>query len=116
MNRLLDEEEHTTSSYDDYAHEDILCLTDGFDQCFNPYVNPALKEYLEKQIAVTDDNFDKIFKNIFLCLTRILKSIDMWEKELGKDGYFRFIEQFIDLDACLEEGPTFFFYDDTINK
>lgn len=50
----------------------------------------------------------KILIKFFLCLTRILKSIEMWEKVYEKDGYFRFIEQYIDVEAYIEEGPAFF--------
>lgn len=116
MNQILNQEDHDTSEYSDYAHEDLLCLADGVEQICNPYANIELKKYLEQYIQVNDDNYGKIFKNVLLCLVKTIQSIDMWEKELGKDGYFRFIEQFIDLEACLQEGPEFFFFEDTFSK
>lgn len=116
IHRILDVENHESSDYSDYVTEDLLCLADGVEQICNPYVNIALKEYLQNYIQINDENYDKIFKNVLLCLTRILKSIDMWEKQLGNNGYFRFISQFISIEGCLEAGPEFFFNDKTLEK
>ncbi len=117
INRIFDYESQDTSDYSDYAHEDILSLADGLEKMCNPYVNEQLYKYLSQYIDLEDENqFDKLFKNIFLCLSRVLVSIDKFEKELGKDGYFHFISQFIDLDACIESGPAFFFNEHTLNK
>lgn len=80
---IVEENDNSTTVeyYNDYVHEDILCLTDGFDQYFNPYVNPPLKEYLEKQISVSNENFDKIllvFNTYFKVYWNVGKSI--WER------------------------------------
>ena len=117
MNRLLDLKNHYTSDYTDYAHEDLLCLADGLEQMCNPYVNPQLYDYLSEFVDLKDESqFDYIFKNVFLCLTRVLVSIDTFDKEFGVNGYFRFISQFLDVRACIEDGPDFFFNDKTLEK
>lgn len=117
LNRLLDFKNHYTSDYTDYAHEDLLCLADGLEQMCNPFVNPQLYDYLSEFVDLKDESqFDHIFKNVFLCLTRILVSIDTFDKEFGVNGYFRFISQFLDVRACIENGPDFFFNDKTLEK
>lgn len=117
INRILDFMSDETSDYRTYVHEDLLCIAYGVERCCNPYVNPELYEYLQNQIALKNkDNYDKIFKNVLLCLSRILESIDYWYKELGADGYFRFIEQFINLDEYYIETTEFFFNDETLDK
>ena len=117
LNRLLDFKNHYTSDYTDYAHEDLLCLADGLEQMCNPYVNPQLYDYLSEFVDLKDESqFDYIFKNVFLCLTRVLVSIDTFDKEFGVNGYFRFISQFLDVRACIENGPDFFFNDKTLEK
>lgn len=116
IQRLLDIQNHDTTDFSDYVHEDLLCFADGLEQICNPYVNEHLEKYLSQYIEIDDHHYDQIFKNVFLCLARILKSIDRWDKELGKDGYFNFIEQYIDVDGCIEEGPEFFFNEATLLK
>lgn len=117
MNRLLDLKNHYTSDYTDYTTEDILSLADGLEKMCNPYINPQLYDYLSKFVDLKDESqFDYIFKNIFLCLSRILVSMDRFEKDLGKNGYFRFISQYIDLEACIDDGPAFIFNENTLKK
>lgn len=116
IQRILDQENHETSDFTDYVHEDLLCLADGLEQICNPYANVHLMKYLKQFIEVDDEHYDQIFKNVLLCLVRILKSIDKWDKEFGNNGYFKFIERFIDVDACLEDDPEFFFNDKTLSK
>lgn len=117
INRLLDLKNHYTSDYTDYAHEDILSLADGLEKICNPYMNPQLYDYLSQYVDLKDETqFDYIFKNVFLCLSRILVSIDKFEKELGKNGYFHFINQFIPVEKCIENGPEFFFNEKTLQK
>ena len=117
INRLFDLKNHYTSDYTDYAHEDILCLADDLEEICNPYMNPQLYDFLSQYVDLKDESqFDYIFKNVFLCLARILVSIDKFEKELGKNGYFHFINQFISLKAYLKNGPKFFFNEKTLQK
>lgn len=117
INRILDFMNDESSDYSTYAHEDLLSLATGIEQCCNPYINSRLYKYLENDIDLNDkDNYEKIFKNVLLCLARILESIDFWHKELGSNGYFHFIGQFIDSDEPIFDGPEFFFNEKTLDK
>ncbi len=42
-------------------------------------------------------DFDKILSpaEIIKCLKRVRKSVEMWQKEGGRRGYFNFIDQFL---------------------
>lgn len=69
IDRLINEESNNTSDYTDYAHEDILCMADDLEMGCNPYINDDIGNYLIDFIDVNEeDNFDTIFKNVFLCL------------------------------------------------
>ncbi|WP_294581512.1 hypothetical protein [uncultured Thomasclavelia sp.] len=117
INRLFDLKNGHTSDYTSYGHEDILSLADGLEQICNPYVNPDLYDYLAKFVDLENQaNFSYIFKNVFIVLARILDSIDYHEKRSGKDGYFNYISQFIILEKYIDDGPGYFFNDDTLEK
>ena len=97
MNRLLDIENQDSTDYSDFAGEDLLYMADGLEEICNPYINEELEKVLKPYVNIHEpQNFDYIFKNVFLCLNKVLDSIDFWDKEFGKDGYFRYIRQFMD--------------------
>lgn len=117
INRLFDIETHDTSDYSDYASEDLLYMADGLENICNPFVNEEIATILKPYVNIQDDrNYEYIFKNVFICLTRILESITFWDKEFGKDGYFRYIQQFINADQVMNHGPMPFFNDQTLQK
>lgn len=106
-----------TSDYTDYAHEDILSLADGLEQICNPYKNPHLYKYLSQYVDLEDKSqFSYIFKSVFISLANVLDNIIYCEKRAGSDGYFDFISQFIDIEECIDDGPVFFFNDETLKK
>lgn len=113
IRRLFDLESHETTDYRDYVHEDLLCLADGLEQICNPYVNKALYSYLSDFIDLEDPNqFDHLFRPVFLVLSLCLENIDKFEKRFGKDGYFCFISQYV----VQGDEPSFFFDEDTLKK
>ena len=117
MNRLLDIENQDSTDYSDFAGEDLLYMADGLEEICNPYINEELEKVLKPYVNIHEpQNFDYIFKNVFLCLNKVLDSIDFWEKELGKDGYFRYIRQFMDSYRIMEDGPILFFNEKTLQK
>lgn len=117
MNRLLDIENQTTTDYSDYAGEDLLYMADGLEEICNPYLNEELEKILKPYVDIHDpQNFEYIFKNVFLCFVKVLESIDFWDKELGKDGYFRYLRQFMDVNRIMADGPTLFFNEKTLHK
>lgn len=117
INRLLDIEEGITTDYSDYATEDLLYMADGLEYICNPYVNEAVAKVLKPYVDINNkDNYEYIFKNVFICFLRILDSIEFWDKEFGVDGYFRYIKQFINIDKMSEQGPVIFFDQNTLFK
>lgn len=117
INRLFDLKNGYTSDYTDYAHEDILSLADGLEQICNPYKNPHLHKYLSQYVDLEDKSqFSYIFKSVFISLANVLDNIIYCEKRAGSDGYFDFISQFIDIEECIDDGPVFFFNDETLKK
>lgn len=117
INRLLDIETQDTSDYSDYASEDLLYMADGLEDICNPFINEEIEKLLKPYVNIHDDiNYEYIFKNVFVCLARVLDSISFWDKEFGKDGYFRYIQQFIDANQVMNNGPMLFFNDQTLQK
>ena len=53
---------------------------------------PLLDEY--GNAATLDENALKV-SEVVACLKRVRKSIQMWQKEAGRRGYFAFIDQFL---------------------
>jgi len=116
IDRILNFEHHIKSDYKYYTYEDILCLADGLEQILNPYINQNVKEVIEKSVEVNDENYHRIFKSVLLCLSRMIKNIEFWDKQYGKDGYFRFLSQYINPQEVIEEGPGIFFNETTLDK
>ena len=117
MNRLLDIENQETTDYSEYTHEDILYMADGLEQICNPFVNEELEKFLRPYVNIHDlQCYDYLFKNVFLCMSKVLDSIDFWDKEFGKDGYFRYIRQFMNVNHIMNDGPQFFFNENTLSK
>lgn len=110
-------ETQDTSDYSDYGHQDIVFMVDGLEIGCDPYINDELKDFLNEFIDVDNtNNFDKIFKNVFLCLARIIESIDLWDKELGKDGYYKFIGQTMFDRGFTVNADGFIFNDKILQK
>ncbi|MCD7840728.1 MAG: hypothetical protein LUG46_08900 [Erysipelotrichaceae bacterium] len=117
INRLLDIKDQTTSDYSDYASEDLLYMADGLEYILNPYKNEEVANIIQSNADINDmNNYDYIFKNVFLCLDRILDSIRLWDKEFGVDGYFRYIKRFMNTSYIAGHNPELFFNDKTLLK
>ncbi|MCD7892995.1 MAG: hypothetical protein LUG60_04755 [Erysipelotrichaceae bacterium] len=117
INRLLDVKDQTTSDYSDYATEDLLYMADGLEYILNPYKNEEVAKIIQPYVNINDHgNYDYIFKNVFLCLNRILESIQLWDKEFGVDGYFRYIKRFMNTNYIANHNPEMFFNDKTLSK
>jgi len=60
----------------------------------DPFYNEELKSALSKDIDLEDKKTrEKIFEVPVKCLLRIKKSVEMWIRELGNYGYFKFLEE-----------------------
>jgi len=80
---------------DEFRNEDNSRLEQALLMAIDPFTNKELQAVLEDGADV--DWEDKEFLRRFyaepvLCLLRIKKSIDTFEKRMGADGYFEFIE------------------------
>ena len=88
-------EENDTS---EFRNEDNERLEKALLMAFDPYTNKDIMEVLKKQFRInelTQEILKKYYKNPVMSLLRIKESVDTWEKQLGMDGYFNFIEDFI---------------------
>ncbi|MEX2459837.1 MAG: hypothetical protein WD469_00820 [Paenibacillaceae bacterium] len=66
-------------------------LLQGLLMSFDPYTNQEIGEL----VKINDHGFDtkEYFGDPIKCLLRIQKSIQLWNEEWGKNGYFIFIER-----------------------
>ena len=54
----------------------------------------SLKSTASIDLENTDD-LHNFYQEPVICILRIKESIDTWEKNLGANGYFEFIEKFM---------------------
>lgn len=60
----------------------------------DPFYNEELKTVLSKDNDLDDRKTrEKIFEIPVKCLIRIQKSVEIWIRELGNYGYFKFLEE-----------------------
>ena len=60
---------------------------------FDPFTNAELRAIAEKEYDLNSaDELEKYFKVPVMCLLRIKKSIELWTKDYGSDGYIYFLE------------------------
>lgn len=59
---IFDEIDQKTHRYEDYVEEDLHFLAKNILYCSDPYLNPALKEYMNSVIEVKPDNNERLFK------------------------------------------------------
>lgn len=90
-------EKCTGDTYDveNFRDEDTARLEHALLMAFDPYTNTEVKAALWEQFG-TDDPSEKELRDYYkvpvMCLIRIRDSIDLWEKNMGSNGYFEFIE------------------------
>lgn len=61
---------------------------------FDSFTNQEIFDIVNKIYDLnTPDNLIKYFDTPVKCLLRIERSIELWTKELGANGYFEFIEE-----------------------
>lgn len=68
-------------------------LAKGLLMSFDPFTNEEIREAL-KDIYDLDskEELETYFKEPVMCLLRLEKSIEMWLKARGNNGYFQYIE------------------------
>ncbi len=103
---LFDIREYFTGELADlsnFRNEDNARLEHALLYAFDPFTNPEIVSAMEEfdtPITLEDlkgnrDICKNYYREFILCICRIKRSADMWIKELGSDGYFTFLNQFI---------------------
>ncbi|MEL7566329.1 MAG: hypothetical protein AAGU27_15800 [Dehalobacterium sp.] len=77
--------------YDRFAGAENQAFLHGLLMSFDPYTNQEIEEI----VVESDPNFDtkEYFKLPVKCLLRIEKSVQLWTREWGRNGYFEFFEK-----------------------
>ena len=90
---------------DQYLTEEVEVFVSGLLMAFDPFVNEEIMS-----IVSSDETFDassaesmhEFYKTPIKCLLRIEKSIEIWTKEFGANGYFAFLEK--TMGSMVEDG------------
>lgn len=99
-----------------FRNEDNERLERAMLMAFDPQSNDKVKAVIEATYGpegMPDDQRQVHYGTMVQCLLRIKDSVDFWEKNLGPDGYFDFIEPQIadlistsDMDFCVVGGDS----------
>lgn len=95
---LFDAKSHYTNEeipLDQFRNKDNEKLEIALLMAFDPFTNPAIYNALTAAINIDLNNLDCLhdyYAEPVKCMLRIKHSIDTWEKQLGANGYFNFIE------------------------
>lgn len=74
--------------------EENRVFLEALQMSCDPLYNEELKTALSKDFDLDNmKNREKIFEIPVKCLLRIKKSVEMWIRELGNYGYFKFLEK-----------------------
>jgi hypothetical protein len=69
--------------------------------CFDPFTNEYLRSIVEESFDINSrEGLRNYFDPMVKCLLRIDKSIELWTKEYGDAGYYRFIEKQIGVEIA----------------
>ena len=90
---------HENIDVEKFENEDNVRLRDALLMSFDPFTNADINDILTLQGGMDfsdDKKLDEYLKEPVLCMMRILDSVDHWEKQGGIDGYFDFMESWMD--------------------
>ena len=86
----LSQEEY---DFDEYLADDNKPFVHALLMSFDPFTNGELRKEAEKRYDLESaDGLLEYFMIYVKCLLRIEKSAELWLKEFGINGYFRFME------------------------
>jgi len=106
---LTGEEFNLTSFQSTDNERFVYALLMAFDPFTNEEIKGVLKQ--EKIIDLTDRNQLKVlYKEPVICMLRIKESVDTWEKHMGTNGYFSFIEEHMGSSIPQEEKLKYTIY------
>jgi len=76
-----------------FINDENRAFLQGLLESFDPFTNREIFDAASKTYDLnTSDDLKKLYKNPVKCLLRIEKSIELWTKEIGANGYFEIIE------------------------
>ena len=81
--------------FDEYLTDDISLFVEGLLMAFDPFVNKEIMSIVESGGVVDVGSAESLrdyFTMPIICLIRIEKSIELWTREFGANGYFKFLE------------------------
>ncbi|MDO4338136.1 MAG: hypothetical protein Q4C91_08635 [Eubacteriales bacterium] len=68
-------------------------FVNGLLMSFDPFTNDAIHNTIEDDYHLdSTEDLQRYFQTPVMCLLRIEKSIELWTKEMGANGYFIFLE------------------------
>ncbi|WP_051534212.1 hypothetical protein [Desulfitibacter alkalitolerans] len=80
--------------YDRFVTDENKAFLEGLLASFDPFTNQEIFTIANKTYDLnTSGDLKKYFETPVKCLLRIEKSIELWTKEFGVNGYFKFIEE-----------------------
>lgn len=85
----------TDTEYDmsAFLSEENQALAKGLLMSFDPFTNEEIRDVLGEGCQLdVDETLEAYFEEPVKCLIRIEKSIEMWLRARGADGYFQYIE------------------------
>lgn len=85
----------TDTEYDfgSLLSEENEALAKGLLMSFDPFTNAAVREALGKECGLdSKEGLEGYFQEPVKCLLRLEKSIELWMKARGNDGYFQYVE------------------------
>ena len=91
---------HTDSKNGDYKKfetDENRRLKDALLAAFDPFENEEVRKAVEGTgIDMEDrDAVNEFFRIPVMCMLRIKESVGHWEKRMGNNGYFRFLEGYL---------------------
>lgn len=75
-----------------FLSEENQALAHGLLMSFDPFTNPEIREGLEDRDLDSGEAMEAYYEEPVKCLLRLEKSIELWTKARGNNGYFQYIE------------------------
>lgn len=76
-----------------FLSEDNKEFVNGLLMSFDPFTNDEIRSVVEEDYHLdSEEDLQRYFQVPVMCLLRIEKSIELWTKEMGANGYFIFLE------------------------
>lgn len=83
----------TEYEFGNLMSEENDALAKGLLMSFDPFTNEEIREALDENYDLdSKEDLERYFQEPVKCLLRLEKSIEMWNKVRGNDGYFNYIE------------------------